>query len=287
MLAARGFGIYLAGLFAACSAPVLGAAPATGRVVLVELFTSQGCSSCPAADAFVTQLPRLGYGRDRVLPLTFHVDYWDDLGWKDPFAQPAFTERQRRYARQGGLRSPESSQSEALTGVYTPQMIVDGTVHFSGGRRSVALAEIQRAAASAPLIDLSGTATVDGDRATVTIHAVPTPAAPGRAATKLPDWQLSVALLARGARTSVTRGENRGETLEEAAIVRALSEPVPLGSPSTPTRVQLSKPPSLPWTDVELVAFAQAPTTLHIGGAAAIVIDPFGGKGIDRGGQRR
>jgi hypothetical protein len=268
----RCLGFCLAGLFAACSTPVLGAGPAPARVVLVELFTSQGCSSCPAADAFVAQLPSLGYRRDRVLPLTFHVDYWDDLGWKDPFASPAFTERQRRYARQGGLRSPESTHGEPLTGVYTPQMIVDGTVHFSGGRRAVALAEIQRAAATALLIDLSGTATTDGDRATITVRAAPAAAPPGRAAARPADWQLSVALLARRARTPVTRGENRGETLDEAAIVRALSEPVPLPSPSAGTRIQLSKPSSLPWTDIELVAFAQAPATLHIGGAAAIAI---------------
>ncbi|HET6284346.1 MAG TPA: DUF1223 domain-containing protein [Polyangia bacterium] len=267
----RCLGVWLAGLFAACSTPVLGAAPAPARVVLVELFTSQGCSSCPAADAFVAQLPSLGYGHDRVLPLTFHVDYWDDLGWKDPFASPAFTERQRRYARQGGLRSPESTHGEPLTGVYTPQMIVDGTVHFSGGRRSVALAEIQRAATATPLFDLSGTATIDSDRATITVRAAPAAAPPGRAA-KLADWQLSVALLARRARTAVTRGENRGETLDEAAIVRALSEPVPLPSTSAGTRIQLSKPSSLSWTDIELVAFAQATATLHIGGAAAVVI---------------
>src|SRR5207253_2749288 len=75
-----------------------GAAPPRPQVqphpVLVELFTSQGCSSCPAADAFVRELPGLGLGRERVLPLTFHVDYWDGLGWKDPFAAPAFTQRQ-------------------------------------------------------------------------------------------------------------------------------------------------------------------------------------------------
>src|SRR5438132_13969858 len=82
-------------------------APAWQRVVLVELFTSQGCSSCPPADAFVRDLPALGFGRDKVVPLTFHVDYWDDLGWKDPFATPAFTDRQRWYARSRKLRSPD------------------------------------------------------------------------------------------------------------------------------------------------------------------------------------
>src|SRR6185369_10521386 len=83
------------------------AAPAAGAPVLVELFTSQGCSSCPAADAFVRELPRLGLGRERVVPLTFHVDYWDGLGWPDPFASPAFTERQHRYVEAGALAAPD------------------------------------------------------------------------------------------------------------------------------------------------------------------------------------
>lgn len=79
--------------------------------VVVELFTSQGCSSCPAADAMLSALA----GRPDVLPLSFHVDYWDYLGWVDSFARPEYTARQERYARAAGERS-----------VYTPQMIVDG-----------------------------------------------------------------------------------------------------------------------------------------------------------------
>ena len=80
---------------AGCSAPAQGAPAPPKRVVLVELYTSQGCSSCPPADAFVRGLPALGVGRDKVIPLTFHVDYWDRLGWKDPFANPKFTQRGR------------------------------------------------------------------------------------------------------------------------------------------------------------------------------------------------
>src|ERR1700759_5332648 len=89
----------------ACGSVPARAAPA--HPVLVELFTSQGCSSCPAADAFVRELPALGLPRARVVPLTFHVDYWNGLGWPDPFSSPAFTERQRRYVDGGFLRGPE------------------------------------------------------------------------------------------------------------------------------------------------------------------------------------
>src|SRR6516225_2244237 len=83
-----------------------GASTPWRKVVLVELFTSQGCSSCPAADAFVRELPALGLGRDRVVPLTFHVDYWNSLGWPDPFSSSAFTARQQGYADAGHLRAP-------------------------------------------------------------------------------------------------------------------------------------------------------------------------------------
>src|SRR6478752_323054 len=120
--------IRLVGLLAVAAAgcsPSARAAPTPWRrAVLVELYTSQGCSSCPPADAFVRDLPALGFGRDKVVPLTYHVDYWDRLGWKDPFATPGFTERQEWYARSKKLRSPDGQAG--IEGIYTPQMIVDG-----------------------------------------------------------------------------------------------------------------------------------------------------------------
>ena len=137
-------------LTAGCARGAHAEEPAWRRVVLVELFTSQGCSSCPAADRLVRELPALGLGRDKVLPLTFHVDYWDNLGWKDAFAAPAYTGRQRWYAASGRLRPPDGD--EALTGLYTPQLVVGGTVHLSGQRRALALETIRRSAEAAPAI---------------------------------------------------------------------------------------------------------------------------------------
>jgi hypothetical protein len=245
-----------------CVSPARGATAAWNRVVLVELFTSQGCSSCPPADEFVRGLPRRGLGRDKVLPLTFHVNYWDDLGWRDPFATPAFTERQRWYADSGRLRSPGGAGG--LSGLYTPQMIVDGTVHFSGGQTEVAAAEIARAAERVPEVDLTGDTAQAGDDLTVVLRV-----APRAGFDRAQDWRAVVALAAKSTRTRVLRGENRGETLEEAAVVRALSDRLPIGGPAGPLRVTLRKPADLPWADVEVVAFVQSETTRQIAAARA------------------
>ena len=250
---------------AGCSAPAQGApAPAPAkRVVLVELYTSQGCSSCPPADAFVRALPALGVGRDKVIPLTFHVDYWDRLGWKDPFANPKFTQRQERYARAGKLRSPDGAGG--LDGLYTPQMIVDGTVHFSGQRRQTALAEIERAAARPPALELVAEAAVRGATVEVTVRA----SARGDGKRDL-DWRLVGVLTAKKARTAVAHGENGGETLDEVSVVRALSERIPIPpAPRAPLTVRLDKPADLAWADVELVVFAQSEATGEIGAVQA------------------
>jgi hypothetical protein len=94
-----------------------GAALAEKPVIVVELFTSQGCSSCPPADAFLHKLAK----RDDVMALSLHVDYWDYIGWKDVFADPKYTLRQHGYAKAGKRRS-----------VYTPQMIIHGQDHVVG-----------------------------------------------------------------------------------------------------------------------------------------------------------
>jgi hypothetical protein len=224
------------------------------RVVLVELFTSQGCSSCPAADAFVRELPALGFGRDKVAPLTFHVDYWDGLGWKDRFARPEFTARQEWYARSTTLRSPDGEVG--LHGLYTPQMIIDGGVHLSGRRREAAIHEMERAAKSPPLFDLKPGAVIRGATLEVTVELGERPSTTGTS-----DWRLRVALTAREAYTSVARGENAGQTLAEAAVVRALSDPVAIpSSPGAKARVRLTKPDDIAWSDLGVVVFAQAET---------------------------
>ncbi|HLG87338.1 MAG TPA: DUF1223 domain-containing protein [Alphaproteobacteria bacterium] len=120
------------------------------RPVVVELFTSQGCSSCPPADAFLAELAT----RPGVLALGFHVDYWDKLGWKDPLSATGSTERQHQYAKWFGRRE-----------LYTPQMVVDGRREFVGSDRNEINAAIAlRPAAIAPV-------SFSDDRKSVTVGA--------------------------------------------------------------------------------------------------------------------
>lgn len=119
----------------ACGCASLLAAPAmaAGLSAVAELFTSQGCSSCPPADQFAGEIRR----RPGVIVLTYHVDYWDYLGWKDTLATPDFSNRQYAYAKARGDMD-----------VYTPQMIINGGSHYVGSRKAEVLAALDRAAGS-------------------------------------------------------------------------------------------------------------------------------------------
>lgn len=177
---------------------LLSAAPRTP--VVVELFTSEGCSSCPPADAALARLARRQPVEGaELIALGFHVDYWDGLGWKDPYGSPAFSARQRRYALEGDENR-----------VYTPQMVVDGERRFVGDEDT---ARAQAAAAAKrPKLPVRVTARVDGDSAVLTVRLDSAPP---------PGTELWAALTEDGLSSQVTRGENQGRTLEHAAVVRA------------------------------------------------------------------
>jgi len=165
---------------------------AAERPVVVELFTSQGCSSCPPADALLGELAR----RDDVLALGFHVDYWDRLGWKDPYASAEATQRQKAYAR---LLDSAS--------VYTPQMVIDGRTDVVGSYRTDVLGAIAAARANAASVPLELAEHDDG------LH-VRVGAGAGRRATL---WLVG---FDRHHETRVGAGENGGRTLAEWNIVR-------------------------------------------------------------------
>jgi len=173
------------------------AAHAQDSPVVVELFTSQGCSSCPSADAFLTDLAH--QNRD-VLPLAFHVTYWNHLGWKDPYAFDAATDRQRDYARH-----------LSDDGVYTPQMVVDGTTGFVGSDRTRGAAVIARAVRKPVAISL----TRDGQVLLIKVGS-----GAGQARVLLVGFDHTH-------ETPIGRGENGGRTLTESNIVRSLT---PIGA---------------------------------------------------------
>ena len=166
------------------------AAMAQTRPAVVELFTSQGCSSCPPAEKLVSELAQ----RPDVLALTFHVDYWDDLGWRDRFSSPEATQRQREYA-----------QRLQLSSVYTPQAIIDGRDNLVGSNRPAIEAALRGARVGAPiaLSVLKGSVRAD-------IGALTNAAASN---------VLLVAYL-RSAVSPIGRGENAGRTIQESNIVR-------------------------------------------------------------------
>ena len=176
-------------------ATIAAAAPAVAatRPVVVELFTSEGCSSCPPADAYLTSLA----GRGDVLPLAFHVTYWNSLGWRDPFSSDTATSRQAMYAaRLGG-------------GSYTPEMVVDGRRGLVGSERGEVAAAIAAARGEAD-------------------SAVPIRASRGGRGVSISigggGGKGRVVLVGFDPRheTNVGRGENSGRTLVESNIVRSL-----------------------------------------------------------------
>jgi len=182
---------------AACLGGGAARAQAPARPLVVELFTSEGCSSCPPADAVLSDLAR---SRPDVLPLAFHVTYWDRLGWPDPFALRAATERQRDYAAVLGL-----------DGLYTPQMVVDGRTDVVGSDRGGVLAALRGAASARPeqvALRLSRA----GGQITLEVGA-------GHA----PQGSLLLIGYDTEHRTKVARGENAGSTLTESNVVRGLS----------------------------------------------------------------
>lgn len=171
--------------------------------VLVELFTSEGCSSCPPADQLLARLADAGVvDGAAILPLGEHVDYWDELGWRDRFSSAAYTARQQIYAHRFGGDGP-----------YTPQLVIDGRAECIGSDAAAARRAIARAASAA-----HGTVrlTVVGDRARVEIDGL------AQKATDRADVVLAVT--EDRLRSDVTRGENHGRTLTHAAVVRRMEK---------------------------------------------------------------
>ena len=186
----------LKGMIAAAGLVLAGIGPAMAQEspVVVELFTSQGCSSCPPADALLAELG----DREDVIPLALHVDYWDYIGWKDVFAQHTFTKRQKAYARTGGWKM-----------IYTPQMVVNG-VDDVVGSRSMKLADLIRKHAERPrTVDLE--VVRGGNHLTIRAEALE-PMRP---------CDIHVVVYMPREEVEITRGENAGRTLTYTNVAKS------------------------------------------------------------------
>jgi len=179
--------------------PSVGSTP-----VLVELFTSEGCSSCPPADALLMRLGRTQPVREAsLIVLEEHVDYWDRLGWKDPFSSEAATARQEEYGEAFGGQQ-----------VYTPQMVVDGHAEFVGNSEGEALRAVRAAGvAPKPVVHLSW-----ADGGMLAIHVEPL-----TNATRGDTPQVTLAIAENMLHSDVKRGENAGRALEHDGVVRQLT----------------------------------------------------------------
>ena len=179
---------------AACGVWLAAAAQVQAEpVVVVELYTSQGCSSCPPADEFVAMLA----SDPRILPLALHVDYWDYIGWEDNFAQGKFTDRQRAYAKAVGSRT-----------IYTPQLIIGGADRIEGYAPEETAARLRAHLAAGTSVRL--TVTREGDKLVIQAEANPPLTEPVR-----------VQLVRYKPEETVTieRGENAGKTITYTNIV--------------------------------------------------------------------
>jgi hypothetical protein len=232
------------GGYAADSSP--GASTQPVGVAVVELFTSQGCSSCPPAEKVLAGLVHSAKAGGRpIYTLAFHVDYWNHLGWSDPFSDAGYSQRQQDYARSLGLNQ-----------IYTPQMIVNGKKEFVGSDSNKADAAIAEAiatrASSSLTIKIDGK-TADGYKLKITVTGADA------------DAVVNIAVVEQGLSTKVSAGENSGQQLDEPSVVRWFKT-IPL---SETGEVSVPPLPGVHSNHVSVIVYVQKTGNGAITGAAA------------------
>jgi len=250
------------------AAPEPGKAAGQGPVV-VELFTSQGCSSCPPADRLLSRLKRDPQLAGAVIPLAFHVDYWNHLGWSDPFSSSAWSQRQQDYAH--AFRSNR---------IYTPQLVVNGRTECVGSEEALVMRRIREALAAGPagVVSLAAPGAAGAGDARLTVTARLLRPVPGSG---VDVW---VALTESGLTTAVGAGENAAATLHDDQVVRRLVKAFTLPSTAGPAgsagangtggearSAEVALPIDGKWNRaaLDVVAFMQDPRSLAIYGAAS------------------
>lgn len=207
---------------------------------LLELFTSEGCSSCPSADRL---LPVLAKEDSDIFVLSFHVDYWDNLGWKDAFSNAAFTERQRKYAAQFGLES-----------IYTPQLVINGEHELVGSDKQKAESYIRQVQNEDPVTSIKINS-VKKETKNLELDC--------RLDGELRNISLLAALVQKHAERKIGAGENRGATLIHTNVVRSFVEK----PASAQMHFNIQMPPDLVDGEWQLILYAQRSSDLKITGA--------------------
>jgi hypothetical protein len=221
--------------------------------VLVELFTSEGCSSCPPAEEELeTLVDEQPVAWARVVPIAFHVDYWNDLGWPDAFSSPAWTDRQRRYDRSTGR-------------IYTPQAVVQGEHECVGSDRR-ALRSAVETAGSRPVASMRVTATPLSTTDTVWHASVALSAVPASARAPI---DVTLVLVERGVVVDVLYGENGGKRLHHAPLARDLVDGGTVGLEGGAVEGDLRIPRGSHREKLSVVAFATEATGRVVGVASS------------------
>ncbi len=218
--------------------------------VLLELFTSEGCSSCPPADRLLEILDqKQPVAGPELIVLSEHVDYWDGLGWRDPFSSPQYTARQQDYTNKYNF-----------DGVYTPQLVVDGQFGFVGSDGRAASSAIQKAIRERKIPIGISNLSRDANHVSAHIGLPANQSFKGRAV-------LYVAVADNRTDSQVTRGENAGKSLAHVAVTRVLKQVRAIDLPNASAKDVLL-PVSSGASGSRIVAFIQDPKSGHVLGVA-------------------
>jgi hypothetical protein len=218
--------------------------------VIVELFTSEGCSSCPPADNLLSRLPKALPDID-VIPLSEHVDYWNHLGWKDRFSSALYTERQQDYVRTFHLESP-----------YTPEIVVNGQLQVSGSDERGVVQAIRKSA-EGPRAATEMVLTSAG-MMRITVGQIPE---------QVRGAEVFLAITESGLESSPNKGENSGARLQHIGVVRTLSSLTRMDTKRNPTyAVDTKLNPNAEWRreNLQYVVFVQDRASRRIIGAATL-----------------
>jgi hypothetical protein len=238
------------------------AADAPQTTILAELFTSEGCSSCPPADKFLATLDSQPIKGVDVVVMSEHVDYWNHDGWKDPYSSHQFTERQETYTNRFNLPN----------GSYTPQMVLDGVEQFTGSDTDQAGKSFTKIVQD-PKIPLHlSNISIDASH-TLHAHVESGPLDPSF---KVKEADLLIAVAMNRAQSQVTAGENKDRKLDHVAVVRSLNQAAQLRQGQSINQdIQVKVDPKLDPSNLRLIAFLQES---HQGRVVAAAESPVTGK---------